>query len=57
MNLNDKLILAIDFDGTIVDDAYPKVGKPKLFAIETLKKLQEDALLKQKKQYDDIFNQ
>ena len=42
MNLNDKLILAIDFDGTIVDDAYPKVGKPKLFAIETLKKLQED---------------
>ena len=42
MNLNDKLILAIDFDGTIVDDAYPKVGKPKLFAIETLKKLQAD---------------
>ena len=42
MNLNDKLILAIDFDGTIVDDAYPKVGKPKLFAIETLKKLQQD---------------
>ena len=42
MNLNDKLIIAIDFDGTVVDDAYPKVGKPKLFAIETLKKLQED---------------
>ncbi|MFD2823015.1 BT0820 family HAD-type phosphatase [Lacinutrix iliipiscaria] len=42
MNFNDKLILAIDFDGTIVDDAYPKVGKPKLFAIETLKKLQQD---------------
>jgi hydroxymethylpyrimidine pyrophosphatase-like HAD family hydrolase len=42
MNLNDKLIIAIDFDGTIVDDAYPKVGKPKLFAIETLKKLQQD---------------
>jgi len=42
MNFNDKLILAIDFDGTIVDDAYPKVGKPKLFAIETLKKLQGD---------------
>jgi len=34
-------ILAIDFDGTIVDDAYPKIGKPRLFAFETLKKLQE----------------
>ena len=42
MNLNDKLILAIDFDGTIVEDAYPKIGKPKLFAIESLRKLQED---------------
>ena len=34
-------ILAIDFDGTIVEDAYPKIGKPRLFAFETLKKLQE----------------
>lgn len=42
MILNSKLILAIDFDGTIVDDAYPKIGKPKIFAFETLKKLQED---------------
>ncbi|MFD2543478.1 BT0820 family HAD-type phosphatase [Lacinutrix gracilariae] len=42
MNFNDKLILAIDFDGTIVDDAYPKIGKPKLFAIDTLKQLQAD---------------
>jgi hypothetical protein len=42
MNFNDKLILAIDFDGTIVDDAYPKIGKPKLFAFETLKRLQKD---------------
>lgn len=32
-------IIAVDFDGTIVDDAYPKVGKPKLFAFETLKQL------------------
>ena len=23
--------LAIDFDGTIVDDAYPGIGKPKIF--------------------------
>ncbi|MEP1488701.1 MAG: hydrolase [Algibacter sp.] len=42
MNLNSSLILAVDFDGTIVDDAYPKIGKPKIFAFETLKKLQED---------------
>ena len=34
-------ILAIDFDGTIVEDAYPKIGKPRLFAFETLLELQE----------------
>ncbi len=38
---NESLIIAVDFDGTIVDDSYPKIGKPKLFAFETLKKLQE----------------
>lgn len=42
MNLNAKLIIAVDFDGTIVEDAYPQVGKPKIFAFETLKKLQEE---------------
>jgi len=35
-------IIAVDFDGTIVDDAYPKIGKPKLFALDTLKKLQNN---------------
>ena len=34
--------LAIDFDGTIVEDAYPSIGKPKTFAFETLKKLQSE---------------
>lgn len=38
---NSKLI-AVDFDGTIAEDAYPKVGRAKMFAFETLKKLQED---------------
>lgn len=38
----DKLIIAVDFDGTIVEDAYPKIGEPKIFAFETLKRLQED---------------
>lgn len=42
MNFQDKLIIAVDFDGTIVDDAYPKIGKPRIFAFETLKRLQED---------------
>ncbi len=37
-----SLILAIDFDGTIVEDEYPKIGKPMVFAFETLKKLQDD---------------
>ena len=42
MDLTKTFTLAIDFDGTIVEDAYPKVGKPKVFAFETLKKLQQD---------------
>ncbi|MCL6294210.1 BT0820 family HAD-type phosphatase [Jejuia spongiicola] len=42
MNFNETLIIAVDFDGTIVEDAYPKIGKPMLFAFETLKKLQEE---------------
>lgn len=33
--------IAVDFDGTIVESKYPDIGKPKLFAFETLKKLQE----------------
>ena len=41
MNLDSKLI-AVDFDGTIVEDAYPKIGKPMPFAFDTLKMLQKD---------------
>jgi hydroxymethylpyrimidine pyrophosphatase-like HAD family hydrolase len=37
-----QLTIAVDFDGTIVENRFPKIGKPILFAIETLKKLQED---------------
>ena len=37
---SDKLILAVDFDGTIVDDAFPKIGKVKPNAIESIKYLQ-----------------
>lgn len=38
----DSKIIAVDFDGTIVDDAYPTIGKPKPFAFQTLKMLQKD---------------
>lgn len=40
MLINKKL--AIDFDGTIVEDAYPAIGKTKTFAFETLKQLQSE---------------
>jgi len=33
--------IAIDFDGTIVEHAYPAIGKPRLFAFETLRMLQK----------------
>jgi hypothetical protein len=39
--MSKRINLAVDFDGTIVEDDYPRIGKPKLFAFETLKKLQE----------------
>ncbi len=42
MTFNQSLIIAVDFDGTIVEDTYPKIGKPIRFAFETLKKLQEN---------------
>jgi hypothetical protein len=39
--LTDTYTIAVDFDGTIVEDDYPRIGKPIIFAFETLKKLQE----------------
>lgn len=41
----NSLRIAVDFDGTIVESKFPNIGKPKLFAFETLKKLQEDGYL------------
>lgn len=35
------MVIAVDFDGTIVKHEYPKIGKPNLFAFETLKALQK----------------
>ena len=36
------MIIAVDFDGTIVTHEYPRIGKPIPFAIQTLKKLQDE---------------
>jgi len=39
------LKIAVDFDGTIVEHEYPKIGKTRLFAFETLKALQREGHL------------
>lgn len=36
------MIIAVDFDGTIVEHRYPAIGKELPFATETLKKLAEE---------------
>jgi len=41
--LNIKI--AVDFDGTIVEHAYPSIGKERLFAFKTLKELQKNGAL------------
>ena len=40
--MRKSLLIAVDFDGTIVEDAYPRIGKPMPFALETIKMLQAD---------------
>lgn len=36
------MTIAVDFDGTIVEHAYPKIGKEKPFALDTLRMLNSD---------------
>ena len=36
------MIIAVDFDGTIVEHRYPAIGKEIPFAIDTLKKLSDE---------------
>ena len=36
------MIIAVDFDGTIVEHKYPAIGRELPFAIETLRKLQSE---------------
>jgi len=40
--LIDSKTIAVDFDGTIVENKYPDIGKPMPFAFETMKMLQSD---------------
>tara|TARA_B100000809_G_scaffold193813_1_gene192849 strand:- start:927 stop:1328 length:402 start_codon:yes stop_codon:yes gene_type:complete len=40
MSLHKHSIIAIDFDGTIATDNYPKIGPPQLFAFDTMQRLQ-----------------
>ena len=40
--IKETLTIAVDFDGTIVEDEYPRIGRPIIFAFDTLKKLQEN---------------
>jgi len=37
----NAITIAVDFDGTIVEHAFPEIGKEMLFAFETLKALQD----------------
>ena len=36
------MIIAVDFDGTIVEHKYPQIGKPIPYAFDTLKQLQNE---------------
>lgn len=36
------MIIAVDFDGTIVEHRYPSIGRELPFAIDTLKKLRDE---------------
>jgi hypothetical protein len=36
------VLIAVDFDGTIVEDRYPEVGPPVIFAFETLREMQKN---------------
>jgi len=37
----ESLTIAVDFDGTIVEHQYPRIGREMLFAFETLKALEK----------------
>ena len=43
--MESPLKIAVDFDGTIVEHRYPEIGKEVMFALQTLRTLQEQGHL------------
>lgn len=41
MHHEDSLVIAVDFDGTIVEHDYPRIGREMVFAFDTLRALQK----------------
>jgi hydroxymethylpyrimidine pyrophosphatase-like HAD family hydrolase len=41
MDIEKRYIIAVDFDGTIVEHKYPAIGDEMMFAFDTLKALQK----------------
>lgn len=39
------MIIAVDFDGTLCENAFPAIGKPKQNVIDYIKKQQEEATI------------
>ncbi len=37
--------IAVDFDGTIVEDKYPEIGRERIFAFQTLRELQKKGFM------------
>ena len=50
------MIIAVDFDGTIVEHRYPAIGNEIPFAIETLKRLSEERLAPLRELSDMLLN-
>lgn len=36
------MVIAVDFDGTIVENCHPQIGAPKIFAFETLREMAKE---------------
>ena len=43
--IEESRIIAVDFDGTIVENRYPQIGKERPFALRTLKALQNKGFI------------
>lgn len=41
LKIDDKTIIAVDFDGALCENEYPSIGKPNIALIDCLRKLKE----------------